>query len=104
MEYLAWINKATRQAFRLPTLVEWEFMAAPVMPQTPDPFFTDPSLSWASAYLLEPQTKRVLRPQGAFDTTPEGIVDLNGSCQRQSKSGPKGSAKCYHFGVVIITA
>lgn len=79
IEYLVWINKATRQKFRLPTLVEWEFMAAPVVPKTPDPFFTDPSLSWASAYLLEPQTKRVLRPQGAFDTTPEGIVDLNGS-------------------------
>ena len=79
IEYLAWIKDATRHDFRLPTLAEWEFMAAPVMPKTPDPFFTDPSLSWASAYLLEPQTKRVLRPQGAIDTTPEGIVDLNGS-------------------------
>jgi formylglycine-generating enzyme required for sulfatase activity len=78
-QYLAWINNATHQGFRLPTLREWEFMAAEVMPATPDPIFTDPDLSWASAYLLEPQTKRTLRPQGAFATTSHGIVDLNGS-------------------------
>jgi formylglycine-generating enzyme required for sulfatase activity len=28
---------------------------------------------------LEPQTNRALRPQGSFDTTSQGIVDLNGS-------------------------
>lgn len=78
-EYLAWINGVTRQNYRLPTLQEWEFMAAEVMPHTPDPIFTDPELSWASAYLLEPQTKRTLQPRGAFATTKEGIVDLDGS-------------------------
>lgn len=78
-EYLAWINRKTKQAFRLPTLQEWEFMADEVLPQTPDPIFTDAELSWASAYLLEPQTKRILLPKGSFSTTAEGIVDLNGS-------------------------
>ena len=78
-EYLTWINRATGQDFRLPFLQEWEFMAAEVMPHAPDPIFTDPELSWASAYLIEPQTKRTLLPQGAFATTSEGIVDLNGS-------------------------
>lgn len=78
-EYLAWINQTTGQNFRLPSLQEWEFMAAEVMPADPDPIFTDPALSWASAYLLEPQTKRTLRAQGAFATTSEGIVDLDGS-------------------------
>lgn len=78
-EYLNWINRASRHSYRLPTLQEWEFMAAEVLPETPDPFFTDPELSWASAYLLEPQAMRALRPKGAFATTKEGIVDLNGS-------------------------
>lgn len=78
-EYLTWINAQTRQTYRLPTLAEWEFMAAEVLPHTEDPFFTDPSLSWASAYLLEPQTKRTLRPSGSFETTSQGIVDLDGS-------------------------
>jgi formylglycine-generating enzyme required for sulfatase activity len=78
-EYLSWINDISRDTFRLPTLSEWEYLAAEVLPETPDPIFTDPELTWASAYLLEPQTKRTLRPRGSFDTTSQGIVDLNGS-------------------------
>lgn len=78
-EYIAWINDATGRAFRLPTLSEWEFMARSVLPETPDPIFTDPNLSWASAYLLEPQTTRAMQPQGAYQTTAEGITDLDGN-------------------------
>lgn len=78
-EYLQWINKRADVTFRLPTLSEWEYMAAEVLPDAPDPIFTDPELRWASAYLIEPQTKRALRPRGSFDATSAGIVDLNGS-------------------------
>lgn len=78
-EYLAWINIQTGLEFRLPRIAEWEFMAAEVLPETPDPIFTDPELTWASAYLMEPQTKRTLRPIGTFASTSQGIVDLNGS-------------------------
>lgn len=78
-QYIDWINAGSDVVFRLPTLAEWEYMAAPVLPAAPDPIFTDPELTWASAYLMEPQTKRTLRPRGSFDTTAEGIVDLNGS-------------------------
>lgn len=78
-QYLDWINTRADIPLRLPTLSEWEHMAAEVMPETPDPIFTDPELTWASAYLMEPQTKRTLRPRGSFDTTSHGIVDLNGS-------------------------
>jgi formylglycine-generating enzyme required for sulfatase activity len=78
-EYLQWINDTAGGTYRLPTLSEWEYMAADVMPETPDPIFTDPELTWASAYLMEPQTKRTLRARGSFDTTSEGVVDLNGS-------------------------
>lgn len=79
-QYVAWINGQSRShTFRLPTLQEWEYMAAEVLPPEPDPIFTDPDLTWASTYLMEPQTARALRPQGTFETTSHGIVDLNGS-------------------------
>jgi formylglycine-generating enzyme required for sulfatase activity len=78
-QYLNWINTVAGHTYRLAALQEWEFMAAEVLPETPDPIFTDPDLTWASAYLLEPQTNRALRPQGSFATISQVIVDLNGS-------------------------
>jgi formylglycine-generating enzyme required for sulfatase activity len=103
-EYLGWINAISDMTYRLPTLVEWEFMAAEVMPDTPDPIFTDPELTWASSYLMEPQTKRTLRPQGSFDTTSHGIGDLNGSvwewtmdCYAGAAEGPMATDRCPAF-------
>lgn len=78
-QYLAWINSKARHPFRLPTSKEWAFMAQKVMPKKHDPIFTDPDLRWASAYLTEGLAPRVLKDQGAFSTSPEGIVDLDGS-------------------------
>ncbi|MGC1503863.1 MAG: formylglycine-generating enzyme family protein [Sulfitobacter sp.] len=78
-EYLTWLNRASGHTFRLPKLREWEFMAADVLPEEPDPIFTSPELTWASAYLTEPRTNRALRPQGSFSTSAEGIVDLDGN-------------------------
>ncbi|MEQ9257732.1 MAG: SUMF1/EgtB/PvdO family nonheme iron enzyme [Roseovarius sp.] len=78
-EYLSWINEATGASFRLPTVDEWTEMAAPVLPEKPDPIFTDPALTWASTYLTEGIKPRALKPQGSFSTTPEGIADLDGS-------------------------
>lgn len=92
-EYLAWINATTRIDYRLPTLEEWEYMAAEVLPPIPDPIFTDPSLTWAAAYLIEPQTKRTLRPKGAFATTSQGIVDLNGSVWEWTQDCYTGEAE-----------
>jgi formylglycine-generating enzyme required for sulfatase activity len=103
-EYLTWINDATGESFRLPSIKEWEYMAAEVLPHEPDPIFTDPDLTWASAYLMEPQTKRTLRPQGTFDTTSQGIVDLNGSvwewtqdCYAGVSEGQISSERCPAF-------
>ncbi len=92
-EYLDWINEGADVTFRLPTLMEWEYMAAEVLPEKPDPIFTDPDLTWASAYLMEPQTKRALRARGSFDTTSQGIVDLNGSVWEWTMDCYSGSAK-----------
>jgi formylglycine-generating enzyme required for sulfatase activity len=78
-QYVRWISDKTRHEFRLPTTEEWEFMAKPVLPEKPDPIFTDPALTWAALYQVEALTPRALRPQGSFATSPEGIVDLNGS-------------------------
>lgn len=78
-EYVSWINKKSRHQFRLPTAEEWQFMAAAVLPEKPDPLYTDPSLTWASSYLIEGLAPRALKPQGSFSTSPQGIVDLDGS-------------------------
>lgn len=79
LEYVSWITGATGHAFRLPSVAEWTALAHEVLPETPDPIFTDPALSWASAYLLEAQVSRALRPRGSFSVTADGIADLDGS-------------------------
>ncbi|UTS82675.1 formylglycine-generating enzyme family protein [Phaeobacter piscinae] len=78
-EYLAWINARSDGGYRLPRVAEWEHLAAPVLPEEPDPIFTDPDLTWASTYLLGEQKSRALRPQGSYTTSPDGIVDLDGN-------------------------
>ncbi len=78
-EYLGWINQKSHHPFRLPTSQEWAFMAKPVLPKKPEPIFTDPDLRWASTYLTQGLGPRALKDQGAFSTSPAGIVDLDGS-------------------------
>ncbi|WP_260086807.1 formylglycine-generating enzyme family protein [Phaeobacter inhibens] len=78
-EYLAWINARSGGGYRLLRVAEWEHLAAPVLPEEPDPIFTDPDLTWASTYLLGEQKSRALRPQGSYATTPDGIVDMDGN-------------------------
>ncbi|WP_299613638.1 SUMF1/EgtB/PvdO family nonheme iron enzyme [uncultured Tateyamaria sp.] len=91
-QYVAWINAKTGHSFRLPTATEWADMAAAVMPEAPDPIFTDPSLTWASAYLIEGNAPRALKPQGSFSTSPEGVVDLDGSVWEWTQECYAGSA------------
>ncbi|MEH6522845.1 formylglycine-generating enzyme family protein [Sulfitobacter sp.] len=80
MEYISWLNTTTKGRWRLPTAAEWQELAAEVLPQKPDPIFTDPSLTWASAYLTDAnRTGRTLRPSGAFTATSAGIEDLDGN-------------------------
>lgn len=80
MQYINWLNSHTNTPWRLPTAAEWFELAADVMPEKPDPIFTDPSLTWASTYLTEAsRTGRALRPSGAFSATPAGIEDLDGN-------------------------
>jgi formylglycine-generating enzyme required for sulfatase activity len=80
MQYVTWINTQSDAVWRLPTAAEWADFAAGVMPEKPDPIFTDPSLTWASSYLVEAnRTGRALRPSGAFSTTADGIGDLDGN-------------------------
>ena len=78
-EYIRWINGRTGHDFRLPTEAEWYQMAGEVLPEEPDPIFTDPALTWASTYLTEGVAPRRLMPQGSFATSSEGISDLDGS-------------------------
>jgi formylglycine-generating enzyme required for sulfatase activity len=78
-DYVAWITAETGHAFRLPTAGEWAFMAREVLPVDPDPAFEDPALTWASAYLVEGNAPRALKPRGGYATSPQGISDLDGS-------------------------
>ncbi len=80
MEFVGWLNTVDARDWRLPTFEEWSELAAEVMPEKPDPIFTDASLTWASTYLLEnDRSGRTLRPSGSFATTAAGIEDLNGN-------------------------
>lgn len=103
-EYVAWINQKSRHSFRLPSAIEWDFLAAPVMPVKPDPIFSDPALSWASTYLTENLVDRRLRPSQSWDSTPEGIWDLNGNvwewtqdCFKGLSDGTPDGAGCPAF-------
>ena len=78
-QYLTWTNENSRHDFRLPTRAEWMAMAEAVLPEAPPPIFTDPNLSWASAYLTEGLGERRLRPTGSYSVSPEGIADLDGN-------------------------
>lgn len=78
-EYITWLNDATGHSFRLPQVAEWEALAEGVLPDEPDPIFTDPSLSWASTYITEANLPRALKPSGSFSTSEDGIADLDGS-------------------------
>nr|WP_252731323.1 SUMF1/EgtB/PvdO family nonheme iron enzyme [Lentibacter algarum] len=80
MQYLNWINASSQTAWRLPTAAEWQELATEVMPEEPDPIFTDPSLTWASTYLTDAnRTSRALRPSGSFASTSTGVQDLSGN-------------------------
>ncbi|WP_299723465.1 SUMF1/EgtB/PvdO family nonheme iron enzyme [uncultured Tateyamaria sp.] len=92
-QYVRWINNKTGRDFRLPTAGEWAVMAAPVLPEAPDPLFTDPSLTWASSYLVEGLAPRTLKPQGSFSISPEGIGDLDGSVWEWTMECYNGTAR-----------
>jgi len=92
-EYVVWMNKASGHSFRLPSLVEWNTMAASVLPEKTAPLFTDPSLTWASAYLTGGLPPRALKPQGSFSTSAQGIADLDGSVWEWTQDCYAGSAE-----------
>lgn len=78
-QYVGWISKRANHPFRLPTKQEWAFMAKNVLPEKPDPIFTDPSLRWASDYMIEARKPRRLMKRGSFSVNEQGIADLDGS-------------------------
>ena len=92
-KYITWINNRTTHNFRLPTIAEWKAMASSVLPDAPDPTFTDPSLTWASAYMTEGNAPRALKSQGSFSQTSDGIADLDGSVWEWTRDCYAGTTK-----------
>ncbi len=99
-EYLVWIAERTDQAFRLPNVEEWQAIAREVLPEPAPPRFTDPRLSWASAYAIDRPVSRRLRESGSFSTTTTGIADLDGNVWEWTgecyggEAGNAGAGKC----------
>ena len=93
MEYQRWLNASQTGQWRLPTSAEWHELAAEVLPEKPDPMFTDPSLTWPSTYLTDAKrTGRSLQPSGAFTLTSQGIEDLNGNVWEWTKDCYAGAS------------
>lgn len=107
-QYVAWLSDRTGHPFRLPTLAEWTAIADEVLPESPDPIFTDPALTWASAYLVENLPPRTLEPAGSFSTTSQGIADLDGSVWEWTADcyGGDGPDRCaaYYVGGEHVAA
>ena len=90
--YAAWISDRTGHPFRLPTAAEWDAVAADVVDRAKDPLFSQPELDWASAYLIGERKTRALRATGGFSTSPDGVVDLDGSVWEWTSDCYAGSA------------
>lgn len=107
-QYITWINAETGLHFRLPTLDEWAYMARDVLPEEPDPIFTDPALSWASDYLIEGLPDRTLKPTGSHTITQEGVADLDGSVWEWTSDcfndAPEGRCAAFYVGGEHVAA
>lgn len=77
--YLGWINSQGRREYRLPTVTEWQTIAAALPRKSYRKLFDDPRLAWAADYGAMPAISGVIRPSGGFGTLPNGISDLSGN-------------------------
>ena len=77
--YIGWINERGGAEYRLPTVAEWQAIAAG-LPQKPyRKLFTDPRMAWAADYGAMQKVSAVVEPSGTFGTLPNGISDLGGN-------------------------
>ena len=77
--YIAWRSERDGRAYRLPSVTEWNEIAA-ALPRRPyRKLFDDPRLAWAADYGAMEKVSAVVQPSGAFGTLPNGISDLGGN-------------------------
>lgn len=78
-QYIAWLNARTGQKWRMPTLAEWNAIAAALPRQQRKKLFADPRLAWAADYAaVKPQSRQIL-VSGSFTTLANGVRDLDGN-------------------------
>lgn len=78
-EFIAWVNRKTGQAYRLPTIEEWNLLAGDLVRQEKPRLFEDPRLDWAADYANAKRYPRKVFASGHFGALANGISDLSGS-------------------------
>lgn len=77
--YIAWRNAEGGYNYRLPTVAEWNAIAA-ALPRKPyRKLFDDPRLAWAADYGAMEKVSAVVEPSGSFGMLANGIADLGGN-------------------------
>lgn len=78
-EYVTWLRQTAGKTYRLPTLAEWNEVAAGAIAAAAPPLFSDPRLAWAADYNRTAPVDSKVKESGAFGATKHGISDVDGN-------------------------
>jgi formylglycine-generating enzyme required for sulfatase activity len=78
-QYIAWINRRTGRALRLPSQSEWQHLSRDMPRTAKTSAFTDPRLFWAADYGSMPAVDPSLGASGSFGISADGVADLGGN-------------------------
>jgi formylglycine-generating enzyme required for sulfatase activity len=91
-EFIAWVNRGSSIAWRLPTAAEWAEFASELPKKDKKKLFTDPRLAWAADYGQMQQVQKRLKSQGSFGTFSNGVSDLAGNVWEWTSSCASNAA------------
>jgi formylglycine-generating enzyme required for sulfatase activity len=79
MQYISWLSKYTKTQYRLPTSLEWDFIANDMIDKNEKKLFNDPRLAWAADYINYEVKSKITSKIGSFGKNQFGIYDLTGN-------------------------